>query len=149
MNKKGFTLVEILATLVVLAIVATIAFVSINGISNRTKEKLYEQKIENLENAAILYGDDNKNEIKNTSLRYGDSGSSYPCAIIDAKDLVPNYLDKDNENECGGESGCIENPQDNTYLDERKIVIYIKNNKVYADASENALLNCTAQSTIK
>ena len=43
MNKKGFTLVELLATLVIIAIVMGIVLPSASRVSNDNKEKTYEE----------------------------------------------------------------------------------------------------------
>ncbi len=42
MKNKGFTLVELLATIVVIALISGIAVVSYNSIHNRTRKKVYE-----------------------------------------------------------------------------------------------------------
>lgn len=42
MKNKGFTLVELLATIVIIALISGIAVVSYNSIHNRTRTKVYE-----------------------------------------------------------------------------------------------------------
>lgn len=51
-NKNGFTLIEVLAVIVVLAIIATLVFTSVGTTMSKSKEKLHNQQIETLENAA-------------------------------------------------------------------------------------------------
>ena len=46
MNKKGFTLVEILCVIVILAIITTIASANIVNLTRDSKEKLYCTKLE-------------------------------------------------------------------------------------------------------
>ena len=41
MNKRGFTLVEILATIVIIALVTIIGTVSVNGIRKRIEQKIF------------------------------------------------------------------------------------------------------------
>ena len=41
MNKKGFTLVEILTAIVILGILSTLAIVGVTGVINSSKEKYY------------------------------------------------------------------------------------------------------------
>ena len=48
MNNKGFTLVELIATIVVLALVMGLASYSIVGIIKRSKEKNYELLVTNI-----------------------------------------------------------------------------------------------------
>ena len=55
MNKKGFSLVELLAVLIVLGIIMTIVTTTILKEVNSSKEKLNQSQIEIIKNAAIEY----------------------------------------------------------------------------------------------
>lgn len=55
MNKKGFTLVELLATILILAIVVSIAGYSIINIIKSSKNENYKQLINNIKDAAEVY----------------------------------------------------------------------------------------------
>jgi type IV pilus assembly protein PilA len=59
MNKKGFTLVELLATIVIMGIIIAIAVPSYIHITQSTKEKAYESKKEYIEAKAISYASEN------------------------------------------------------------------------------------------
>ena len=48
MENKGFTLVELLATLTILAILAVIVFPNIFGILNRSNESAYESQVDSI-----------------------------------------------------------------------------------------------------
>ena len=52
MNRKGFTLVELLAVIVIIAIIGGIGFISINYLFGVSEEEFYE----NLENNIMLAG---------------------------------------------------------------------------------------------
>ena len=54
-NEKGFTLVELLATVVLLAIILTLGTYSITTIIKNTKEKNYNLLVKNIESAVLLY----------------------------------------------------------------------------------------------
>lgn len=54
-NKKGFTLVELLAVVVILGTIATVATVSVFGIIDKQKESLLKEQIANLKDAAQSY----------------------------------------------------------------------------------------------
>lgn len=51
-NRKGFTLVELLAVLVVLAVISMIAFPIVNDIIDSSESEAYEQQIKTFEKAA-------------------------------------------------------------------------------------------------
>lgn len=67
-NKNGFTLIEILIVIVVLSILMAIAVPSIMGVSNKMKTRSLESKIEAIEEAAVIYAQDNSNKIKSQIL---------------------------------------------------------------------------------
>ena len=55
MNKKGFTLVELIAVIAVLGMIIGIATFSVVTLVNRAREKTKEENINNLKDAAIIY----------------------------------------------------------------------------------------------
>ena len=57
MNRKGFTLTELLATLVILGIVSTIVLISVTGTLNGTKDKTEEVFIKTIRDAMDIYTD--------------------------------------------------------------------------------------------
>lgn len=77
MNKKGFTLVELLVVIVIIGVLSVIIVPSIININKNINERLYEEKKENIVSAAILYAN-NHEEIFN--------GVSE--AVVYVKDLV-------------------------------------------------------------
>ena len=57
-NRKGFTLVELLAVIVILAIIIGIATPAFGALQTRVNQKQYENKISLIEVAALKYADD-------------------------------------------------------------------------------------------
>lgn len=55
MNKKGFTLVEILAVIVILAIITTIATVTFTSVKKKSLQRQYNAQITNIELQAEKY----------------------------------------------------------------------------------------------
>ena len=51
-NNKGFTLVELLAVIIILGVVGLIAFPTITGIINDSKNKAYDEQVRTIERAA-------------------------------------------------------------------------------------------------
>ena len=64
MNRKGFTLVELLVVLVILVVIMSIAIPSVTSSIERSKQKQKDSKIEIIESAAELYMDRHKNTIE-------------------------------------------------------------------------------------
>ncbi len=73
MNNKGFTLVELLAVLIILSVIMGIAIPSITSSMERSKNKQNQQKYNLLESYAEIYVTDHKNAV------YKDNSSS--CCI--------------------------------------------------------------------
>ena len=80
MNNKGFTLVELLAVLVILITILTIAIPSITSSIDRNKEKILNKKIDIIEAAAETYVNLYKNNINN----YNGFETGSCCIDIDA-----------------------------------------------------------------
>ncbi len=59
MNKKGFSLVELLAVIVILGIIASIAIVSYNALINQTETKSYKNYESSMKSSATMYILDN------------------------------------------------------------------------------------------
>ena len=144
MNKKGFTLIEILAVIVLLGLIGTIAVTSINGVNDNIKKEMLNSKANMIEEAALLYGQNYIGTVKNSSNNY----NSNPCINVKVYELVPTYLDKDNDNDCltsdSTDEGCIVDPSDkNNYLDNYNIIVYYKNNRIKAKLDIDKNLSCS------
>lgn len=59
MNKKAFTLVELIAVLVLLGVLGLIATVTISNTLKENKEELYNIQIENIKDSAKLWASEN------------------------------------------------------------------------------------------
>lgn len=113
MNKKGFTLTELLATIVILSVVVTIAVPAVIGVSNLIKENMYESKVKLIQQAAKLYGEDNE-----------------AVSSITVKDLCDKkYVTKDDN---ASATECLLNPKDNKSMGDCEINITRNNGRVIA-----------------
>lgn len=82
-NKKGFTLVELLAVIVILGILTAIAVPSVLGISKKIKTNMWESKVKTIEVALELWADDNK------------ANCSSAIESLTVEQLMPQYLKSD------------------------------------------------------
>lgn len=71
MKRKGFTLIELMATLVVLGIVAIVVFPQVNKLITKNKEAAYQVQIEEIKKAAEAWTLKKEN-IKNLPLNEGE-----------------------------------------------------------------------------
>lgn len=136
-NKRGFTIVEIISVIAVLSLLMIICVPIIGNTSINIKKKTLNTKIENIEKAAVLYGQDNKDKFVRETDGYcnGISNCYYYNGTIKVSELINGkYIEPDNE--IG-----ITNPLDESkFLNDCEIQIYEKYGKVYAvhlDATEN------------
>lgn len=111
MNKKGFTLVELIATIALLAVIAIISFVSINSVLNESKKKNCISLVDNITSASKEYVSDNRYNFTNNS-----------DISISAETLITsNYL-----------SSSLDDPFSNKELDPAKIDVSIELNNDYS-----------------
>lgn len=84
MNNKGFTLVELLAVLIILTAIMGIAIPGINSSMQRTKKKQDDEKKKLLESYAEIFVADHKTEVYNKI----DNKIAYIC-LSDIEDYLP------------------------------------------------------------
>lgn len=129
MNKKGFTLVELLAVIALLGLIVGICVPSIMNASTNVKKKTLQTKVDNIEKAAVLYGQKNRENFNSScSLCDGITGECfcYDSVITVEKLREEKYIQNDEGTE------DIVNPVSEESLLECKVQIYKKYNKIYA-----------------
>lgn len=123
MNKKGFTLVEVLTTLIIISLISAIAVPSAISISNRIKNNLLIEKLNFAGKAAVIWADDH-NECFTTSkicssLDYLTNDTKTMTVRISIGDLASaGYFSYDDK-----VLKTIENPIDKSDLSEDEITI--------------------------
>ena len=131
MNKKGFTLVEVLAVVVILSIILSMATFGVVNIRRNSLQKLVDTKISNLESSAIIYGQENQNELTETCNI--DEVDYDFCKLVNVKYLIENEYYTTNEANSENKKDLINNVTNKSMLCD-EIQIYKKNNRVYAKA---------------
>ncbi|HOP66075.1 MAG TPA: type II secretion system protein [Bacilli bacterium] len=93
-NRKGFTLVELLAVIVILAVLVLLAVPSVLKMMDGAKENAFEIEAENIiDGAKLKYSDDLLDSTLPTALTVTISGSSVTGYCYDIYDLT-DYVDK-------------------------------------------------------
>lgn len=144
--KKGFTLVELLAVIAVLSVIMSVALFSVVRVRNNSLEKIVETKIDLIEQAAILYGQENPNELNNkqdngctnkvinTENNNGDV-TSYTinyCLIKTTGELIDEgYFNSGDLDETEGTLDLINDVTDQTMRNDT-VIIYRRNNRIYS-----------------
>lgn len=149
MNKKGFTLVELLAVIVILAVVMLIGTVSIGGVRNKINKNMFETKLELIIGAAKSWGQDNKEELANDkTIKYLNASN----AVADktkagtfktVQDLIASTDLETDEKDSGGNK-IVTNDMTGKVVNNLEVFVYLDNNRVYAcipvsDANRNEL----------
>ena len=115
MKNKGFTLVELLAVIVILSLVITIGTFSVMKIRNNSLKKIVDTKVNDLEASAIVYGQEEPDILDS---KCNIDGVEYSfCKRISVVTLIKN--------------GYYETRELNSMLCD-ELYIYRKNNRVYA-----------------
>ena len=142
MKKNGFTLVELLAVIIILTLVITIAFVSVTRIREESLKKVVETKIEQIEQAAILYGQENPNVIKTSCTDHEKTvveATNYTpsfCVTVTAGVLIDNnFFESSYLDEVNGKTDLINDVTDKS-MREDTVIIYRRNNRIYSIIDE-------------
>ncbi len=160
MKKNGFTLVELIAIIGVLALIMIISAPMITKAGEASRKKAYETKMDLIEDDAVMYGQDNYRHIVdcasactsgytgaiNCSTECGtgykevvEGGTTYRTSVIYVKDLIPEYYTADSDDPSKGQ---VTDPRNNEkYLDNYQIKIKINksNRKVTAEVCHRDL----------
>ena len=126
-NNKGFTLVEILAVIVLIAFLLGVGIPGVNRISRNMKKKSLNTKIGLIEQAGVLWGQDNKTLLQATNCEDKD-GNATKCYKIEIERLIEDdYLDSESNDDI-----TYKNPVDDAELKNKCVYVYKKSNRVYA-----------------
>lgn len=109
--KKGFTLVELIAVLVVLGLISLIAIPAVNNSIKKYKNSLFNDAIKNIEQAAKNWGADNIGKLPNSAT--SNVTMFYPDVDTEQEFVALEIRIKDLQEE-GYIASEIKNPKANT-----------------------------------
>lgn len=133
MNRKGFTLVELLAVIVILALLIAIAVPSVTKMSRKIQTNMFCDKVKDIEKAAELWGSDNEDLIyasKEVTVYNYDKqeNTTYEHAkLITIRELAKKGYQKYDDKE-----NVIVDPRDNSDILDKKVLVVIKAKRPYA-----------------
>ena len=131
LNNKGFTLVEVLAVVVILSILIAIMVPNVNYLINKNKEDNYKSLKSSIISAAKVYISDNR---YNITLAYGDN----LCGTGEVEENISRILTSDlndsklpiklliDSKDLSTKNGSIINPKTNQTLDLNASYVLIK-----------------------
>ncbi len=119
--KKGFTLVEMLIVVSLVAVLAVLVGASVVKIKKDATEKLYQNKVSYIESAAISWGEDNINLLSDA------------CNNVLVRTLISkNYINGEDE-----EKTIITNPLNGNSMNDMQVCVkYEKVNEKYKITAE-------------
>jgi len=137
MKKNGFTLVEILTVVVIIAVITTISSIGIAAVKEKINENLWESTISLIEKSAANYGEDNLNYLKDTNTTCEiDGKTKYKCIKVSVQYLIDKNYIKTNEEDKDGNKVLIDNRKSKDdagyYVNDTHVLIYYEDNSVYA-----------------
>ena len=141
MNKKGFTLVELLGVILILALIAVIGSASISGVTKMIKKGMWQSEIEIIENGAIRYGEDNLYRLRQDgtdkcAFMNEEPSESLHCLEVTVEYLLTrNYIVTDDRDEEGNK--IIINNETGKSVNNDKVYVWMENNNVYAHYEES------------
>ena len=118
MKKKGFTLAELLAVIVILGLIAVITIPAVTKTLGETKGNLCEDQLKNIKEAARLYGSDHLLDLPSKD------GQSFQITLGDLQN--GGYIEKE-----------LKNPKDSKMVDPNLAITITKQGKKYKYDVEN------------
>ena len=120
MRENGFTLVEVLAVIVLISLLLLIVVPKLGELDTKSKEKLYEAKVTEILAGAYKYGNDNID------------GLSSECLDVTVNTLLKLGYVKSDDN-----SGYyVSNPKNNETLNNLIICVKYENGKVVTNVKD-------------
>ena len=127
-NNKGLTLVELLAVIVLISLLLGLGIPGINRIRENMNKKALNTKINLIEQAGVLWGQDNKTMLQSNNNCKDKDNNTIKCYKVKIEQLIDDdCLDSEDYNTI-----IYRNPMNDENLKDKCVYVYKKNNRVYA-----------------
>lgn len=134
MKNKGFTLVELLAVIVIIALISVVGGVGITAVKKNINHNMWESTILLIENSAARYGEDFKYRLKD--MCEIDGVTRYSCLSLSVQYLIDKGYIKTKEVNEANEKVLINNTlefgDEGYYVNDTYVTVYLENDIVYA-----------------
>jgi len=142
MNKKGFTLTEILAVIVLMAVISLIAYSATNVVQKSINDRMYKSTLNLIKDGAKNYGEDRQAKLDANGVEVSVwdliKNNYIPLKKVTYNDKM--NLDTASKNRYCNNNECLlvvdnrKNMGDDNYiLNEKKVKVKYENNRVYVD----------------
>lgn len=154
-NKKGFTLVELLAVVVLIAIITLLGFAGVGAARENIKKNIWEGTVSSIEAGAKLWGEDNQIRLLSScNVKIYDPDGKYlrtetqqRCVMITVDQLIKfGYLRSNKTKECPAGSykkeakivvdDRLSEEEAGYIINNRYVYVYVENQIVYAQISD-------------
>ena len=139
MKKNGFTLVELLAVIVIMILIMTMGSAGIGVLKEGINKSIWNNTVDLIENGAKRFCDDKKTQIMDldpTSNKCVINSKNYaPCLTVTVDDLLmKKYISTKEYNEDKKViiNKTIEKGETGYYVNYAKVYIYVENDVCYA-----------------
>ncbi len=131
-NSKAFTLIELIAVLVILSLLTVIAVPAISHLIKRNKDKSFNTKVNVIIKQAKQYSYDNENFLNGSNKKY----EGYVCNTITVGELKNLGYLEELEKESG--TNKITDPRTNESMENYTVMLYIKSNTTGTGTNKSA-----------
>ena len=125
--KNGFTLVELLAVIVLMAIIGAVGLFGVSAVNKNIKNNMLESKLELIKKGAERFGSDNLYLLSGTC----ENGKS-SCFETTVQNLIDNNYVSSEEKDAAGNIIILNNLTEES-LNNEIVYIYLEYNNVYVE----------------
>lgn len=134
MNKNGFTLVELLGVITLLAIITIVASFSVSGVTSMINKSMWENKVNLIENGAERYGEQNSyalNKSNSCTFNVDNKDETHEkCMVVTVQYLIERGFVSTDERENGEK--VIKNNTNDEIVNNHSVYVWLENNVPYA-----------------